>query len=312
MSARQSIVMRIHDLPALDDSDPNKAAMLAKIQKAGKASDLPYSTRPAFDGLNVLAEASRRVGASDQTKRRGAAALRFTQPMTVGGKTIMIDPALEAEAFHPPPTDNNDDLILAGGEFLPTLPVCCVCHTRLLTFVLFVVAAAAASLSANEERGPSASPSLQNHDTLQPDTNAEERQSSSQLSLIAASASEMASQSLAMGSEMTDEAHAGSSWTDHQLSSTDQFLLDSLQGHDPTLAATQRAASYPRPIAMNPNTTPTKGFVNDFGSSPKPQKPKVRSRFSADRRKEVQEVRKRGACIRCRMLKKPVSVHFKP
>ncbi|PCH00673.1 Hypothetical protein PENO1_047070 [Penicillium occitanis (nom. inval.)] len=283
MSARQSIVMRIHDLPALDDSDPNKAAMLAKIQKAGKASDLPYSTRPAFDGLNVLAEASRRVGASDQTKRRGAAALRFSQPMTVGGKTIMIDPALEAEAFHPPPTDNNEDLILAG------------------------VAAAAASLSANEERGPSASPSLQNNDTLQPDTNAEERQSSSQLSLIAASASEMASQSLAMGSELTDEPHVGPAWTDHQLSSTDQFLLDSLQGHDPTLAATQRAASYPRPIAMNPNTTPTKGFVNDFGSSPKPQKPKVRSRFSADRRKEVQEVRKRGACIRCRMLKKPCS-----
>lgn len=111
-----------------------------------------------------------------------------------------------------------------------------------------------------------------------------------------------------MGSELTDGPHVGSSWTDHQLSSTDQFLLDSLQGHDPTLAATQRAASYPRPIAMNPNTTPTKGFVNDFGSSPKPQKPKVRSRFSADRRKEVQEVRKRGACIRCRMLKKPVCI----
>lgn len=116
MSARQSILMRMHDLPAIDDSDPNKAAMLAKIQKAGKASDLPHSTRPAFDGLNVLAEASRRVGASDQTKRRP---VKFTQPVTVGGKTIMIDPALEAEAFHPAPTaDNNDDLILAGGRLL--------------------------------------------------------------------------------------------------------------------------------------------------------------------------------------------------
>lgn len=99
----------------------------------------------------------------------------------------------------------------------------------------------------------------------------------------------------------------GSSWADQQLSSTDQFLLDSLQGHDPSLTATQRAASYPRPIAMNPNTQ-TKGFVNDFGSLPKPTKPKVRGRFSADRRKEVQEVRKRGACIRCRMLKKPVRI----
>lgn len=169
-----------------------------------------------------------------------------------------------------------------------------------------LVAAAAASLNATDERGPSGSPSLHINETIPSDTNADERQSSSQLSLIAASASEMASQSLAIGNELTDEHNVGSHWADHQLSSTDQFLLDSLQGHDPTLTATQRAASYPRPIAMNPNTTSNKDFVNDFGSSSKPQKPKVRSRFSADRRKEVQEVRKRGACIRCRMLKKPV------
>jgi hypothetical protein len=115
MSARQSIVMRIHDLPALDDSDPNKAAVLAKLQQQGKDSNLPYSTRPAFDGLNVLAEASRRVGASDQTKRRP---IRFTQPMTVGGKTIMIDPALEAEAFQTQThEDGNNEMMLAGGEF---------------------------------------------------------------------------------------------------------------------------------------------------------------------------------------------------
>lgn len=113
MSARQSIVMRIHDLPALDDSDPNKAAMLAKLQKGGKDSDLPYSTRPAFDGLNVLAEASRRVGASDQTKRRP---IRFTQPMTVGGKTVMIDPALEAAGTFQSQDDHNDEMMLAGGK----------------------------------------------------------------------------------------------------------------------------------------------------------------------------------------------------
>lgn len=36
-------------------------------------------------------------------------------------------------------------------------------------------------------------------------------------------------------------------------------------------------------------------------------KGKGRSRFNTDRRKEVQSIRKQGACIRCRMLKKPVS-----
>jgi hypothetical protein len=101
-------------------------------------------------------------------------------------------------------------------------------------------------------------------------------------------------------------SRVGGSWPGQQLSTSDQLLFDSLQEHDPTLtSATQRAVSYPRPIAINPNSQ-AKGFVNDFGNATKPTKPKVRGRFSATRRMEVQEVRKRGACIRCRMLKKPV------
>jgi hypothetical protein len=121
MSTRQSVVMRIHDLPALDDSDPNKAAVLARLQK-GKNTDMPYSTRPAFDGLNVLAEASRQVGASDQTKRGP----KYTQTMTVGGKTVMIDPALEAEAFQTHEELTNE-AVLAGGE-------CAEHNTRSLLF----------------------------------------------------------------------------------------------------------------------------------------------------------------------------------
>jgi len=35
---------------------------------------------------------------------------------------------------------------------------------------------------------------------------------------------------------------------------------------------------------------------------------KTRRKYSADRRKEVKALRKQGACIRCRMLKKPVSI----
>jgi hypothetical protein len=86
-------------------------------------------------------------------------------------------------------------------------------------------------------------------------------------------------------------------------------LVSQHERQDPALkAAIQRAASFPRPIAMNPSYTQAKGFVNDFGNSAKPAKPKVRGRFSATRRKEVKEVRKRGACIRCRMLKKPVRI----
>ena len=135
--------------------------------------------------------------------------------------------------------------------------------------------------------------------SMTPESTSNARQS--QLSMIAASASEMVPQGLSMEGDNMNQ------WN-QPLSTHDQLLFDSLHEHDPSLtAATQRAASFPRPIAMNPNTQ-AKGFVNEFGNSTKPTKPKVRGRFTAERRREVQEVRKRGACIRCRMLKKPVCV----
>lgn len=154
----------------------------------------------------------------------------------------------------------------------------------------------------------SASPPL-GETSLTPDPGANARQS--QLSMIAASASEMVPQGLTMehdaGASLTDGLSRMTPWN-QQLSTHEQLLFESLQEHDPSLtAATQRAATFPRPIAMNPNSQ-AKGFVNEFGNSTKPTKPKVRGRFSAARRREVQEVRKRGACIRCRMLKKPVCI----
>ena len=76
----------------------------------------------------------------------------------------------------------------------------------------------------------------------------------------------------------------------------------------------QRAASFPRPIAINPNTpTSATGLQGNFGPSANGplgkllQKSNVRKRFDPDRRREVQKLRKMGACIRCRTLKKPCS-----
>jgi hypothetical protein len=145
------------------------------------------------------------------------------------------------------------------------------------------------------------SPPLGDH-SMTPDSTSNARQS--QLSMIAASANEMVPQGLSMD----DSGEMKMNQWNQPLTHQEQILFESLQEHDPSLTAatpTQRAASFPRPIAMNPNTQ-AKGFVNEFGNSTKPTKPKVRGRFSAERRREVQEVRKRGACIRCRMLKKPV------
>lgn len=59
--------------------------------------------------------------------------------------------------------------------------------------------------------------------------------------------------------------------------------------------------------AMNKPALPHSQFMSDFQiSGNSTSKLKSRGRFSASRRKEVQEVRKQGACVRCRMLKKPV------
>lgn len=151
--------------------------------------------------------------------------------------------------------------------------------------------------------------------SMTPDSASNARQS---LSMIAASANEMVPQGGMDGDHLGVDGLRMGHWQQH-LSSQEQLLFDSLQEHDPSLTQSTSAATpsqqpraqiIPRPIAMNPHTTQTKGFVNDFGDQSKPNKPKVRGRFTAERRREVQEVRKRGACIRCRMLKKPVWTHF--
>lgn len=260
----------------------------------------------------MLAEASRQVGASDHTKRRPA----YSQSMTVEGKPVIVDPALEAEGFqgHVLKSEHIDESAAnTTGEisllFLLSYPEALMLITGLLPLGTPQPANSPAFSSLpNNAQGdnPPVSPSLRDV-ALSPDSASNARQS--QLSMIAASASEMVPQGLSTENDpMADGLpRIGGVWN-QSLSSHEQLLFESLQEHDPSLTAatqTQRAASFPRPIAMNPNTQ-AKGFVNEFGNSTKPTKPKVRGRFSAARRREVQEVRKRGACIRCRMLKKPV------
>ncbi|KAJ5091855.1 hypothetical protein NUU61_006725 [Penicillium alfredii] len=283
---RQRVLLRLHELPDIADSEGNKDPNTATGK--GKSADGSFPNRPNFDGLNVLAEASRQVGASDQTKRGPA----YTQSVTVGGKTVVVDPALEAEGFQGPESQQNDVKQEDGANPQssphssnpPTLP-------------------ALPSHTSGDHQGSMSPPIGDNSPT--PDSASNARQS--QLSMIAASASEMVPQGLSIeGDSLGSDGLKMGQWN-QQLSTHEQLLFDSLQEHDPSLTATtQRAASYPRPIAMNPNTQ-AKGFVNEFGNSTKPTKPKVRGRFTADRRLEVQEVRKKGACIRCKMLKKPCS-----
>lgn len=74
--------------------------------------------------------------------------------------------------------------------------------------------------------------------------------------------------------------------------------------HSMDTASSPQISQYSR-LAMNPAMTTE--FSAEYGNGQKANKPKVRGRFTPSRRKEVQEVRKMGACIRCKMLKKPCS-----
>lgn len=74
------------------------------------------------------------------------------------------------------------------------------------------------------------------------------------------------------------------------------------QSIEPT--APPSAPSYPR-LAMVPIATE---FATELGNGEKSIKQRVRGKFTSERRREVQSVRKSGACVRCRMLRKTCSL----
>jgi len=89
----------------------------------------------------------------------------------------------------------------------------------------------------------------------------------------------------------------------------DPKLRDDTTGtHADARDASPMPAGSNSPLLTINSNLPHAAYLNDFSIAPNGvPRPKVRRRFSASRRKEVQEVRKQGACVRCRMLKKPVS-----
>ena len=99
--------------------------------------------------------------------------------------------------------------------------------------------------------------------------------------------------------------HARGHWPNIQPNSLDPMLQDHGKEHMQMGDNQNKGMNHQRPLAMNAGNQTH--FTTDFSMNQKPAKPKVRGRFTDSRRKEVQEVRKRGACIRCRMLKKPCS-----
>ncbi|PNS16208.1 hypothetical protein CAC42_1971 [Sphaceloma murrayae] len=93
----------------------------------------------------------------------------------------------------------------------------------------------------------------------------------------------------------------------------DEYNLDpALQARSdlrssPQAIMTMTRQSNPGNFEYPPNETMHTTDMRGFGLLSRPLKRQKRNKFSSERRKEVGGIRKLGACLRCRMLKKPCS-----
>lgn len=146
---------------------------------------------------------------------------------------------------------------------------------------------------------------------------------STRLSLIAASATDLEARLPPVeGEQQRDQEQI----IKFQTSSSQQPVLSK----EPTLHSSSRDSQEPvedlmsvRRLPPAPGPLPNRPRIKSklvyspSGHSRVPEKShgraqKVRGKFTDSRRQEVQEIRKKGACIRCRMLRKTVSIPWSP
>ncbi|KAH7130763.1 hypothetical protein B0J11DRAFT_549003 [Dendryphion nanum] len=299
---RQRAILQFHDLPA-DLPDMAMAAMPGQTHN-GPSMNLPFApSKQGMSALETLAEVSRQQ--LDLSGARGTGKQRMTPPPQHmhGGNTHggLLDEFL-VQDDRPDGTDSisvSQGFDISSGPALPSIY----------------------QFNGPLSHSPTGSPHIQNL----PLSNATSiAQMVPSLVMAASQANELSNMlplanNLTMEPELNMQSGTGISdkffhsngraaWPHVGSSSIDPMLhdhnRDQMMGRDENM--NKSMSHHPRPIAMNPNGSQTH-FTTDFSMNQKPSKPKVRGRFSDTRRKEVQEVRKRGACIRCRMLKKPCS-----
>ncbi|KAH0844882.1 hypothetical protein FOPE_09326 [Fonsecaea pedrosoi] len=327
---RTKIILRLHDLslpdvhPYIDPTFNPEANEKDERAAEEDANDdnvrLPFGQhRQNFDGLNVLAEASRRVGGN---ARRNAGSMsddpaghhdQTSQPH----EDASLDPQLQTDSFshsllHDDNTGAHDNAFpTSTPENLPPLY-----HYM-------------GNLPPPSQGGLAGLPLASTH--------------SQDLSTIAATANATIANGSVMGSDldMSDDVHSAllGELQDNGFPSQGRpsYPWPAMLGTQPMGQLTLPTSTQPlyapdmasisppraadglppqneestsqnlRPIAINPNRRQAQlSNTGDLHHSQTP-KAKVRGRFAPDRRKEVRELRKVGACMRCRMLKKTCS-----
>ncbi|OAP60633.1 hypothetical protein AYL99_05635 [Fonsecaea erecta] len=323
-SERAKIILRLHDLvlpdvhpyidPTFNPETSENDERATGQEKSGNTVGLPLSrSRQNFDGLNVLAEASRRV---DINARGNAVSIpedpngqhdQILRPQ----EDAALDPQLQAGAYahpllHGDGTDVQDNAFpTSTPESLPSL----------YHYI--------GNLPPAPQGGLAGLPLVSTHPQ--------------DLSTIAATANATIDNGSIMPTDldMSDDVPSallgGLNENGFPSQGRQRFPWPAMLGTQPMEPLSIPTPTQPihatdlvpissrttdglpsqnvvstsqhlRPLAMNPNGRPSQ--LSDNAEAPKP---KVRGRFAPDRRKEVRLLRKVGACLRCRMLKKTCS-----
>ncbi|KIX95629.1 uncharacterized protein Z520_08749 [Fonsecaea multimorphosa CBS 102226] len=325
---RTKIILRLHDIsvpdvhpyidPTFDPKATENNERAAEQDKNDNNVTLPFGqNRQNFDGLNVLAEASRRV----DSNARGNIGTASQDPNGLRNRIsrqqedAALDPQLQAGAFtHPLLHDDGTEV--QGNAFHTSTP------ESLPSLYQYV-----GSLPPAPQGGLVGLPLVSTHPQ--------------DLSTIAATANATIANGSIMDTDMDMSDDVSSALLgdlhDHGFPSQGRqsYPWPAMLGTQPMEPLTMSTPAQPmhapdlasissraidglpsqnvesmgrhlRPIAMNPNSQPAQ-LSDHAGAHSQAPKPKVRGRFAPDRRKEVRELRKVGACMRCRMLKKTCS-----
>jgi hypothetical protein len=287
---RQRALLQFHELP-LPDNMAHAATTHGSAQmQSGPAMSLPFAPSKQLSALETLAEVSRqRLDLSGQQR------MPEKQSQPVQANSHVTHATLLEEFLIDDRPDGADMGALSQGMDMSSAPAMSTMY----------------QFNGPLHHSPTASPHMGN---MPLSSSASMTQMVPSLVMAASAANDLMPMANEMHMEsdlsltsnsmndMSDkyfQAQGRGQWPNLQPSSLDPLLQEHTKDE-----LSKRIPSQ-RPIAVNPN--PQTHFTSDFSVNHKVTKPKVRGRFSDSRRKEVQEVRKRGACIRCRMLKKPCS-----
>ena len=109
-----------------------------------------------------------------------------------------------------------------------------------------------------------------------------------------------------LAAAVQDADKPGESWVNYDDGPHFQAFWEAMQRTDPK-SPKAVASQAPNRKAIATRSQIGIGEFGEFSLETRPPPKFTRQKFSAERRREVQDVRKKGACLRCRMLRKPCS-----